>query len=60
MSALELIRAYRTRELSPVEAMTSVIERVEAFEPHIHATWLYAPEQGAQGGARLRSALGEG
>ena len=45
MSALELIRAYRTRELSPVEAMTSVIGRVEAFEPHIHATWLYAPER---------------
>ena len=45
LSALELIRAYRTRELSPVEAMTSVIERVEAFEPHIHATWLYAPER---------------
>jgi Asp-tRNA(Asn)/Glu-tRNA(Gln) amidotransferase A subunit family amidase len=22
-----------------------VIERVEAFEPHIHATWLYAPER---------------
>jgi Asp-tRNA(Asn)/Glu-tRNA(Gln) amidotransferase A subunit family amidase len=25
--------------------MASVIERVEAFEPHIHATWLYAPER---------------
>jgi aspartyl-tRNA(Asn)/glutamyl-tRNA(Gln) amidotransferase subunit A len=45
MSALELISAYRTRKLSPVEAMASVIERVEAFEPHIHATWLYAPER---------------
>jgi Asp-tRNA(Asn)/Glu-tRNA(Gln) amidotransferase A subunit family amidase len=45
MSARELLRAYRTRELSPVEAMASVIERVEAYEPHIHATWLYAPER---------------
>ena len=45
MSALELLRAYRTRELSPVEAMASVLERVEAFEPHIHATWLHAPER---------------
>ena len=51
MSALELIRAYRTRELSPVEAMTSVIERVEAYEPHIHATWLYAPERALKGRA---------
>ena len=30
MSALELLSAYRPRELSPVEAMASVIERVEA------------------------------
>jgi aspartyl-tRNA(Asn)/glutamyl-tRNA(Gln) amidotransferase subunit A len=45
MSALELLRLYRTRELSPVEAMTSVIARVEAYEPHIHATWLYTPER---------------
>jgi aspartyl-tRNA(Asn)/glutamyl-tRNA(Gln) amidotransferase subunit A len=45
MSALELLRLYRTRELSPVEAMRSVIGRVEAYEPHIHATYLYAPER---------------
>ena len=45
MSARELLGAYRRRALSPVEAMASVIERVEAFEPHIHATWLYAPER---------------
>ncbi len=45
MSAVEMLRLYRTRELSPVEAMKSVIERVEAFEPHIHATYLYAPER---------------
>ena len=45
MSALALIRAYETHELSPAEAMTSVIERVEAFEPHIHATYLLSPER---------------
>ena len=45
MSALEMLRLYRTRELSPVEAMKSVIARVEAYEPHIHATFLYAPER---------------
>ncbi len=38
LSALELIAAYRSRRLSPVEAMASVIGRVEAFEPHIAAT----------------------
>ena len=45
LTALEVLDAYRSRKLSPVEAMTSVIERVEAFEPHIHATFLYAPER---------------
>ncbi len=45
MSAVELLRLYQRRELSPVEAMRSVIERVEAYEPHIHATFLYAPER---------------
>ena len=45
LSALELLNAYRTRKLSPVEAMASVLARVEAFEPHIAATWLYAPER---------------
>jgi len=45
MSALELVSAYRSHDLSPVEAMRSVIERVEAYERHIHATWLFAPER---------------
>ncbi|RBP00927.1 aspartyl-tRNA(Asn)/glutamyl-tRNA(Gln) amidotransferase subunit A [Roseiarcus fermentans] len=44
-SALKLLSAYRSKTLSPVEAMASVIGRVEAFEPHIAATWLYAPER---------------
>ena len=45
LSAVELLDAYRTRELSPVEAMRSVILRLEAFEPHIAATFLCAPER---------------
>src|SRR5271166_6332189 len=35
LSAHELISAYRSRKLSPVEA----------FEPHIAATYLYRPER---------------
>jgi aspartyl-tRNA(Asn)/glutamyl-tRNA(Gln) amidotransferase subunit A len=45
MSALEMLSAYRRRALSPIEAMASVIDRVAAYEPHIHATWLYAPDR---------------
>ncbi len=52
LSALELLSAYRSRKLSPVEAMASVIGRVEAFEPHIAATYLYRPERAlAEAGA---------
>ena len=45
LSARELIAAYRTRALSPVEAMRSVLDRVEAFEPHLSALYLLAPER---------------
>ena len=45
LTALELLKAYQSRALSPVETMASVIARVEAFEPHIAATFLYAPER---------------
>ena len=45
MSAVALLDAYRRRELSPVEVMQSVLERVAAFEPKVHATYLLAPER---------------
>jgi Asp-tRNA(Asn)/Glu-tRNA(Gln) amidotransferase A subunit family amidase len=44
LSAIDLLNAYRSHALSPVEAMRSVLERVEAFEPHIRATYLLSPE----------------
>lgn len=55
LSAVELLDLYRSRKLSPVEAMRSVIARVEAFEPHIAATFLFAPER-ALGEARASEA----
>jgi Asp-tRNA(Asn)/Glu-tRNA(Gln) amidotransferase A subunit family amidase len=45
MSAAALLAAYRSRALSPLEAMTSVLDRVARFEPHIHATYLLAPQR---------------
>jgi Asp-tRNA(Asn)/Glu-tRNA(Gln) amidotransferase A subunit family amidase len=45
LSAIDLLNAYRSHALSPVEAMRSVLDRVEAFEPHIRATYLLAPER---------------
>jgi aspartyl-tRNA(Asn)/glutamyl-tRNA(Gln) amidotransferase subunit A len=45
MSATALLDAYRSRALSPVEVMRDVLQRVARFEPHIHATYLLAPER---------------
>ena len=45
MSAVALLKAYRSRALSPVEAMQDVLERIAAFEPHIRATYLLEPER---------------
>ena len=44
LSAHELLRAYRTRDLSPVEVTRAVLTHIEAWEPHIHATYLLRPE----------------
>lgn len=52
LPALELIRRFKNRELSPVELMESTIRRAEAVEPHINAfTFTYFEEALAQ--ARL-------
>lgn len=37
MSALELLEAYRKKELSPVEVTGAVLERIEAVNPKINA-----------------------
>jgi aspartyl-tRNA(Asn)/glutamyl-tRNA(Gln) amidotransferase subunit A len=44
MTAAELLAAYKTKKLSPVEAIDGVIARIEAWEPKIKA--LYAPDFG--------------
>jgi aspartyl-tRNA(Asn)/glutamyl-tRNA(Gln) amidotransferase subunit A len=39
------VKAYRSRALSPVEAIQDVLMRIAAFEQHIQATYLLAPER---------------
>lgn len=52
MTAVDLLAAYKTRKLSPVEAVDAVIARIEAWEPKLKA--LYAPDfEGARKEARL-------
>jgi aspartyl-tRNA(Asn)/glutamyl-tRNA(Gln) amidotransferase subunit A len=45
LSATALLEGYRRRAFSPVEVMRDVIARVEACEPRLHATYLFAPER---------------
>jgi len=45
LSAADLHDAFAKRRLSPVEVIRSVIARVEAWEPKIAATYLFAPER---------------
>ena len=39
LSATELIARYRDRSLSPVEVTRAVLDRIAAWEPHLHATY---------------------
>jgi aspartyl-tRNA(Asn)/glutamyl-tRNA(Gln) amidotransferase subunit A len=43
LSAAELLQAYRTRALSPVEVVEAVIARIEGCEPRLKALYAYDP-----------------
>ncbi len=44
LSSHELLKAFRSRTLSPVEVMQSVLQHIDRWEPHLHATYLLRPE----------------
>lgn len=44
LGACELLAAYRSRKLSPVEVTQAVLDRVQQWEPALHATYLLRPE----------------
>ena len=59
MSAVALLDAYRSRALSPLEAMQRCARSASrCFEPHIQATYLLAPERALEGARAPRSAGG--
>jgi aspartyl-tRNA(Asn)/glutamyl-tRNA(Gln) amidotransferase subunit A len=39
LSATELLAAYRSKALSPVEVVRDVLKHIGAWEPHLHATY---------------------
>jgi Asp-tRNA(Asn)/Glu-tRNA(Gln) amidotransferase A subunit family amidase len=44
LSATELLAAYRDRSLSPVDATRAVLARINAWEPHLKATYALEPD----------------
>ncbi len=44
LSAAELVDAYRTRRLGPVEVVRAVLRHIGRWEPHLHATYALDPE----------------
>ena len=45
LSATALLEGYASKQFTPLDVMRDVIARVGAFEPHIRATYLFAPER---------------
>ncbi|MEI2297111.1 amidase [Ensifer sp. MJa1] len=43
LSAIDLVEAYRSKKLSPVEVTEAVIVRIDASEPKLNALWAYDP-----------------
>src|ERR1700750_636604 len=52
LSAVDLIAGYKAKQFSPSEVLEDVIARVEKWEPHIKALYLYDPD-GARKVAKL-------
>jgi len=44
-SAVELLAAYRSKSLSPVEVTRAVVAHVRAWEPHLHATYAFEADE---------------
>jgi aspartyl-tRNA(Asn)/glutamyl-tRNA(Gln) amidotransferase subunit A len=45
MSAIDMLDAFASKALSPVDVMLSVVARIEQNEPTLKATYLFRPEQ---------------
>lgn len=48
LSAVELSQRFAERSLSPVEATRAILARIDAWEPHLHATYALAPTAAMQ------------
>ena len=60
MPAWQLVKLYKARKASPVEATKAAIARIEAFNPQLNAFQHLDPDGALRGRARLGEALEEG
>jgi aspartyl-tRNA(Asn)/glutamyl-tRNA(Gln) amidotransferase subunit A len=44
LSAVELLRRYRAKTLSPTEAFAAIAQHIARWEPHLKALYAYDPE----------------
>lgn len=44
LTAVDLLAAYRDRSLSPVDATRAILARIDAWEPHLKATYALDPD----------------
>ncbi len=56
----ELARAYRTRELSPVEVTRLMLDRVERLDPQLHSYVTVTPEIALGQARKAEAAIGRG
>ena len=59
VSATELLRLYRTRKVSPLEAMRAVFARIDAVNPTLNAYVTLARESALAGARKATAALGK-
>ena len=45
LSARQLVTAYASGELSPVDVTREVLDHIARWEPHLQATWLLRPDE---------------
>ena len=57
LTAEQLLGAYRSRELSPVEALEAIFTRIDALEPSLHAFICRDPRARHLTGAPSRAGL---
>lgn len=60
LSAVDLVEAYRSKKLSPVEVTDAVIARIDVSEPKLNALWAYDPDAARMAARASEARWGKG